>query len=304
MTLRELIADIEAREMTLTAINTPEHVVRELREQYADRNVSITRREVDEEPTRFAILSRQDAFVTAVPIDEIYAGEIEPADDTIASRLSDDATVAGDSDAASTPGATDDADSPTRASDNETPSDADTVPGDNDARPPASYSEPVLDHLEETLFTSYSIKQMFMASREIEDRAWRVGSGELHAGFQTLDVLTGQADAYNQLGAQTDLSVHAYAAPVSETPAVPNTEGFTLHVERDEEIEKTWFVVYDGGGVDENKCALLAEERGSREFYGFWSYDPDTVDYLLCYLQSNYASVGPDGNHDSDSKPV
>ncbi|TQQ80011.1 histidine kinase [Halonotius terrestris] len=270
MTLRELIADIEAREMTLTAINTPEHVVEDLKEQYSDRNVSITQREVDDEPTRFAILSRQDNFVTAVPITDIYAGSIEPPEEELTTDAASDAS--------------DDA--------------------DDEAKPPAAYREPILDHLEETLFTSYSIKQMFMASREIEDRAWRVGSGELHAGFQTLDVLAGQADAYNQLGTQTDLSVHAYAAPVSETPVVPDTEGFTLHIERDDEIKKTWFVVYDGGGVDENKCALLAEERGSREFYGFWTYDPETVDYLICYLKSTYAHVESGDNVDGDSQPV
>ena len=49
--------------------------------------------------------------------------------------------------------------------------------------------EPILDRLEETLFTSYARADMVAASREIEDRAWRVGTGELHAGFQTLYVL-------------------------------------------------------------------------------------------------------------------
>lgn len=155
-------------------------------------------------------------------------------------------------------------------------------------------SKPILDHLDETLFTSYSIRQMFLASREIEDRAWRMKSGSLHAGFQTLDVLNGQTETYNQLGRHTELSVHAYAAPVSGNPVVPNHDHYTLHIEQAEEISRTWFVAYDGGGVEKNKCALLAEEREPRQFYGFWSYDPETVEYLIGYLQSTYGSVRTD----------
>jgi DICT domain-containing protein len=143
---------------------------------------------------------------------------------------------------------------------------------------------PILDHLDETMFTSWGIDQMVKASREIEDRAWRVGEGELHAGFQYLSTLRGELPVYERLGSK-NLDVHAYAAP-DEDPF--DYEGFTLHIERSEEIEKSWFVVYDGNGVDDNKCALVAEERGDREFYGFWTYGPDTVDWIIDYLDSTY----------------
>ena len=106
--------------------------------------------------------------------------------------------------------------------------------------------EPILDRLEETLFTSYAREDMVAASREIEDRAWRVGDGELHAGFQTLDV-----------------------------------------------IRETWFVAYDGGGLDTAKCVLLAEEREPGGFYGFWSYDPETVDEVIDYLTERYGESTP-----------
>ena len=248
MSLRGLIADIEARTMTLTAVNTPESIVDDLRDQYEDRHLTVETRSLPEEPEQFAILSREDAFVTAVSLNDIYQPpDAEPTTETGVER------------------------------------------------------SPVLDHLDETLFTSYSIEEMFMASREIEDRAWRFGSGELHAGFQTLSVLEGQTDAYNQLGEHTSLSVHTYAAPVSETPVVPDHDHFTLHIEHDEEIQKTWFVAYDGDGVEENMCALLAEERGDREFYGFWTYDAKTVEYLIGYLKSNYGDVEPTTDVDADS---
>lgn len=253
MSLRDLIADIETRTMTLTVVNTPDGIVDDLRDQYEDRHLTIDTRMLPEEPEQFAILSREDTFVTAVSLDDIY----RPPD----------------------------AEQPTET---------------------GVERSPILDHLDETLFTSYSIEEMFMASREIEDRAWRIGSGELHAGFQTLSVLKGQTDAYTQLGEHTSLSVHTYAAPVSDTPVLPDHDAFRLHTEHDEEIQQTWFVAYDGDGVDENMCALLAEERGDREFYGFWTYDPNTVEYLIGYLKSNYGDVGPEAdiNADGDSHAV
>ena len=156
----------------------------------------------------------------------------------------------------------------------------------------------VLDHLDETMFTSYSRADMVAASREIEDRAWRVGDGELHAGFQTLDLLTGETDTYDVLGEKTDLDVHAYAADEGNPPAV---EHYMVHVGRTAEIRETWFVAYDGGGLDEAKCALLAEERASGEFYGFWSYDPETVDEIIDYLTEQYGPAADDAREDGET---
>jgi hypothetical protein len=148
---------------------------------------------------------------------------------------------------------------------------------------------PILDHLDETMFTSYDTAQMIAASREIEDRAWRLGKGELHAGFQKLSVLTPQLDVYKQLASKEGLTVHAYAVPDTEMPS--HDSELTIHLERSEEIRESWFVVYDGAGVDVNKCALVAEEREPRSFYGFWTYDPETVDYVLEYLTESYGLV-------------
>jgi hypothetical protein len=149
----------------------------------------------------------------------------------------------------------------------------------------ADAHQPILDHLDETMFTSYDTGQMVAASREIEDRAWRVGRGALHSGFQTLSVLETQLDVYTQL-AERNLDVHAYAYPEGKVP--DHGTDLTVHVERTEEIHNSWFVVYDGAGVDVNKCALLAEEREPRLFYGFWTYDPDTVDWIIDHLESTY----------------
>jgi len=148
---------------------------------------------------------------------------------------------------------------------------------------------PILDHLDETMFTSYDTEQMVAASHEIEDRAWRLDEGSLYAGFQRLSILADQMDVYTRLAAQEGLDVHAYAYPDASVPD-HDTE-LTIHVERTDEIADSWFVVYDGNGIDVNKCALLAEERESRTFYGFWTYDPSTVDWIIDHLESTYGLV-------------
>ncbi|WP_281195400.1 DICT sensory domain-containing protein [Halorubrum sp. F4] len=161
---------------------------------------------------------------------------------------------------------------------------------------PRRVGRPILDHLDETLFTSYSRADMVAASREIEDRAWRVGDGELHAGFQTLDVLTGESSTYDRLGEKERLAVHAYAAAEGNAP---ESSSFTVHIARTAEIRETWFVAYDGGGFDGAKCVLLAEEREPGRFYGFWSYDPDTVDRVIDYLTDRYWGSEPRDEDDA-----
>jgi len=144
--------------------------------------------------------------------------------------------------------------------------------------------QPILDHLDDTMFTSWDVGQMVTASREIEDRAFRVGRGTLHAGFQYLSTLENELPIYGRLGA-TDVDVHVYAVPDTDPP---DGGEFTLHLERAEEIERTWFVAFEGGPDPADRCALLAEEREDRTFYGFWTYDGATVDYIGEHLRSQY----------------
>ena len=160
---------------------------------------------------------------------------------------------------------------------------------------------PILDHLDETLFTSYDRDKMLNATREIEDRAWRVGAGELHSGFQLGENLRPQLDSYRQLGGRDSLSVHAYIYPSDH---VPTTEQFQLHIARSKEILRSWFVVYDGNGVDDYKCALVAEQNPLRSgFRGFWTYDPSTVDTILDHLTTTYSIIESDGYGDDETGP-
>jgi DICT domain-containing protein len=154
--------------------------------------------------------------------------------------------------------------------------------------------EEVLDELDETMFTSYDTERMVAASKEIEDRAWRGAAGELHAGFQTCGRFASQADTYEHIARRGNLDVHVYAHPEGSDGFEP-PPGPTLHLSTATEIHDTWFVAYDGGNVDVAKCALLAEERMPGSFYGFWTYDDETVDDIVQYLRSTYAVPEADG---------
>ncbi|WP_280536511.1 DICT sensory domain-containing protein [Halopenitus sp. POP-27] len=252
MSLIELIARVEATAATLLVVNANATAREELAETFADRNLVVTEATLPGAPDRFAVLARDGEFVTAVAIDDLL--------------------------------------SPSRTSQNDSssggPSSDETAP-EFDRRSYAS----VLDALDETTFTSYSKRKMVAASREIEDRAWRVGSGELHAGFQTLATLGGTVETYNRLAEREGLAVNAYAAP--EGP-VPDAD-FEVHVERAPEIRETWFVAYDGGGLEENACLLLAEEREPNRFFGFWTYDHETVDEAIAHVSETYGVTAPGG---------
>ncbi|WP_436901557.1 DICT sensory domain-containing protein [Halovenus halobia] len=145
-----------------------------------------------------------------------------------------------------------------------------------------AYSE-VLSHLKETTFTSCETADMLYASREIEDRARRNGTGTVHAGFQRCSTIVSQQAIYEDLS-RTGVSVHAYGVP-DVTP--PELAGGQVHAVGGE-IADLWFVVYDGGSEESQKSALLAEEDSAGRFYGFWTYDSAIVDSVCQYLTETY----------------
>ena len=147
----------------------------------------------------------------------------------------------------------------------------------------------ILQHLKETTFTSYDKGQMIAISHEIEDRALRVDEGRLYTGFQYASKLDDQHDRYRRLGT-TGVDIHTFTAP-DGTPI--EIEGITHHSIDNTEIERSWFVVFDGGGTDSYKTALLATEQAPNRFYGFWSDDPGIVDRIGSYLDDAYLKARP-----------
>jgi hypothetical protein len=137
--------------------------------------------------------------------------------------------------------------------------------------------------LDRTTFVSRERSEMFAATREIEDRAWRVGGGRLRAGFQRVAALADQSEVYARLSERLD--THAYAVPDGTPPDMGDT---VVHLEPTREIERSWFVVYDGDGRPADKCALVAAEDDAGEFSGFLTYDPDLVDEVDRYVATTY----------------
>ncbi len=146
------------------------------------------------------------------------------------------------------------------------------------------YAE-ILDFLDNTVFSSYSRRQMLATAREIEERACRIGAGRLYVGFQDLAALQAQTDVYKRLADREELSIHLYVRADWE---VDVSERLSVHTESADEIGAFWLVIYDGGGSDINKCGLLAEERQPGQYYGFWTYVPEIVDDLISYLEAQY----------------
>ncbi|WP_185903205.1 DICT sensory domain-containing protein [Halonotius terrestris] len=146
----------------------------------------------------------------------------------------------------------------------------------------------ILQHLKETTFTSYDKAEMVNISHEIEDRALRVGSGRLLAGFQESAKLARQADRYERL-ATKPLDIHTFAIPGDSV----DVDSITHHTEATAEIRESWFVVFDGDGENGYKTALLATEQTPNQFYGFWSDDPEIVDTIGEYLETTYLTAPP-----------
>jgi hypothetical protein len=150
--------------------------------------------------------------------------------------------------------------------------------------PPDDGFRNVFELLDDTVFASLDRRQLLATSREIEDRAWRVGHGELHVGFQSLSAMRAQLRIYRHFGAETDVDVHLYGRDDWDPPDLP---GVTVHRETADEIGRVWFLAFDGGETD-NENALLAEERSPDTYAGFWTYDAGIVEGVLDHLRVTY----------------
>jgi DICT domain-containing protein len=157
--------------------------------------------------------------------------------------------------------------------------------------------------LADAQFTSLARSHLLATTREIEDRAFRVGRGTLYAGFQSLSAYRTQLPVYERLAAETDLTVHVYGAPDWTPPALDRvsvhtetaTEGSDGdvadgNVSTSDELGAFWFVAFDGGGDDEMACALVAEQVSDDGYRGAWTYDATLVRAFTAYLDTTYGS--------------
>lgn len=140
----------------------------------------------------------------------------------------------------------------------------------------------LFDFLEDTLFASATREQLLATSREIEDRAWRVGSGRLYAGFQRPAALRAQTRVYERFGTRDSIDVTVFPAGEWSHPL----EGVSVVTGPGGELGAFWFVVFDGGENEVHCGALVAEERDPGEYAGFWTFEPSIVRELVDYLET------------------
>lgn len=125
-----------------------------------------------------------------------------------------------------------------------------------------------------------------LMSRYIERQAWLHETGVIRASFQHLSRLyneKGTRRVYERLGALPELDVHAYGIPDQDQP--PGLS-MTVHGLRDEELRQSWFVVHHTD--DGESVGMLALERGSNEWEGFWTFNNDDIDALNEYIKQSF----------------
>lgn len=138
----------------------------------------------------------------------------------------------------------------------------------------------------EATFSSFDRRTLLLTAREFEDRAWRSTGGALHAGFQRQEAFESQQRVYSELASHRGLDVHIYADPDWDLPAIPDVR---IHHEGGPDLGDVWFVVFDGGQLPADACGLLAVEISDGEYYGLWTYDPETVAEIIEILETEYA---------------
>lgn len=152
-------------------------------------------------------------------------------------------------------------------------------PGSLDSLP--STHRAMYELLDDTVFAGLSPRQLLAATRELEDRAWRVGSGMLHVGFQSAADFGDQEPVYLWLAEETDFDIHVHVDLDDSTAA---DWPLTLHTDPDVQLQQYWFLAFDGGGDPAQKFALVARDPEPNRFDGFWTYDPDLVDRVFASM--------------------
>lgn len=132
----------------------------------------------------------------------------------------------------------------------------------------------VIEVFQATVWRALDRRQLLAISREIEDRAWRVGSGTLRVSFQRAAALEAMAPVYVRLAGESTLDVHVYIADDWERPSIP---GVTIHADAGPEIGEFWAITFDGDGDELRTSGLIARERADGTFEGYWTDDAALV---------------------------
>lgn len=149
--------------------------------------------------------------------------------------------------------------------------------------PHGDYPE-LLNEVNQSVFTEYGKRRMILASRDVEKRAWRARPTELHVGFQEFSRVQTQLDLYRRL--TEEVTVHLYGVPDWEPPL----DNLRYHGYPTDELQNHWFVLYESatGNKEPGSRMLLAQERESNVYWGFWSSHQSIAERTLDRLSSEY----------------
>lgn len=131
----------------------------------------------------------------------------------------------------------------------------------------------LFEALDETVYQALNRRQLLTVSREIEDRAYRSGDGELRVCFQRLSAFESQLPRYRRLAADTSVDIHIYGAP---DWAPPEIAGITYH-EVTGELEQYWLLAFRNS---DHPCGLFARDDDD-SYTGYWTDDGAFVGAIL-----------------------
>lgn len=140
----------------------------------------------------------------------------------------------------------------------------------------------LFDILAKTVVSGMSRREFLAVSREIEDRAYRVGEGTLRVCFQTFSTFKSQIAVYRTLAADTDLEIHIYGVDDWTPPALT---GVNYHPHEAERFGHYWAMAYDGGPDCAQACGLVAEELPDG-YTGFWTNELSVVEDIARTLNA------------------
>jgi hypothetical protein len=142
----------------------------------------------------------------------------------------------------------------------------------------------VVNSLGNTTFATDGDDEMLLTqiSHYVLELAHGTGSGRLHVGVGGLsDLELAVDDAFEKL-VRAGVEVHHYGGDPTEAG-----DGVVVHDAADESTDCR-FAVFDGGGEDSRKAAMVAVDPEGGRYRGFWTFEVDLVDDVTRHLETEH----------------
>jgi DICT domain-containing protein len=260
--LGEIIRDIEGRERTLTLVDPPPGLCRELRERFAARQVVVESTTTDGVPAERAVVSEGGERLATVDV----AG-LEPP-------LVDDACDALDAL-------------------------RDLLDRRSFSSYDVDQLRATAREIEDRAWRAAAgsihagFRTVATLTREADVYA-QLATTDLDVHVYAAPDPASASTSASDTGSEAELRSRSRSDARLDAPAtadLPDLGDATVHLSRAPELRRTRFVAFDGGDAPTDRCVLLAEPRGDDQFAGVWVYDDDAVDAVVDHLERHYADA-------------